>query len=65
VHQFTSLSHRWSLGIVLVVLVAAGVGLWLLVVPSLGRQFTALGDELPRAWRDFQAGSATARSAAS
>ena len=54
VHRFTKFSHRVSLIVVLVALAAAGVGLWFLVVPSLARQFAALGSELPQAWQNFQ-----------
>jgi predicted PurR-regulated permease PerM len=54
VHRFTKFSHRVSLLVVLVALAGAAVGLWLLVVPSLGRQFAQLGDQLPQAWRNFE-----------
>jgi predicted PurR-regulated permease PerM len=53
VHHFTKLSHRWSLAIVLVILLAAGVGLWFIAVPSLANQFAELGDKLPNAWQAF------------
>jgi hypothetical protein len=54
VHHFTRLSHRWSLAIVLVVLVGLFAGLWFLAVPSLAKQASLLAEQLPRAWQTFQ-----------
>ena len=54
VHHYTKLNHRWSLAIVLVVLVGLLVGLWFLAVPSLAKQSAALADKLPEAWQAFQ-----------
>ena len=54
VRRFTRLSHRWSLAIVLVVLVGLVVGLWFLAIPPLSKQASALGKQLPEAWQTFQ-----------
>src|SRR5687768_1531642 len=51
VRRYTRLSHRWSLAIVLVVLVGLFVGLWFLAVPPLSKQAAALSKRLPEAWQ--------------
>jgi predicted PurR-regulated permease PerM len=55
VARYTKLSHRWSLAVVLVILVALMVGLWFLAVPPLSKQAAALAETLPQAWQTFQA----------
>src|SRR5688572_5641714 len=48
VSHYTRLSHRWSLAIVLVVLVLAGAAFWMLVAQSLVRQVGELSSDLPK-----------------
>src|SRR5690349_12663237 len=55
VARHTKLSHRWSLAVVLLILVALMVGLWFLAVPPLSKQAAALAQTLPQAWQTFQA----------
>lgn len=54
VSHYSKLSHRWSLGVVLLALVLAGVIFWLLAAPSLTTQAERLSQELPQAWEKFQ-----------
>jgi len=55
VARHTKLSHRWSLAVVLVTLVAMIAGLWFLAFPPLSKQAAALAEKLPEAWQTFQA----------
>ena len=54
VSHFTRLSHRWSLGIVLVVLVIALGGFWYLAAGQVTEQFKELSAALPDAWKNFE-----------
>ncbi len=54
VARFTRLSHRWSLAIVLVVLVIALAGFWYVAAQSLAEQTQGLAKQLPGAWENFQ-----------
>src|SRR5687767_14833415 len=47
VRRYTTLSHRWSLAIVLVILAGLMVGLWFLAVPPLSKLAKALAEKLP------------------
>jgi predicted PurR-regulated permease PerM len=55
VARHTRLSHRWSLAVVLVTLVALMVGLGFFAVPPLSKQAAALAETLPQAWQTLQA----------
>ena len=54
VARYTRLSHRWSLVIVLLVLVAGFAGFWYVAAQSLTEQVQALSKSLPDAWENFQ-----------
>jgi predicted PurR-regulated permease PerM len=54
VARYTRLSHRWSLGIVLVVLAVALGAFWWFAASSLTEQVAELSKDLPGAWRNFQ-----------
>jgi predicted PurR-regulated permease PerM len=54
VAHYTRLSHRWSLVIVLVVLVIAFGGFWYFAAQSLSEQVIALSKSIGPAWENFQ-----------
>jgi len=54
VARYTRLSHRWSLGVVLVVLAIALGAFWWFAASSLTEQVAELSKDLPGAWRNFQ-----------
>jgi predicted PurR-regulated permease PerM len=54
VARYTRLSHRWSLVIVLVVLVIALGGFWYFAAQSLSEQVVALSKSIGPAWENFQ-----------
>lgn len=54
VRHYTRLSHRWSLAIVLAVLLIALGLFWWFAASSLTGQFIALSKQLPQAWEAFQ-----------
>jgi predicted PurR-regulated permease PerM len=54
VAQYTRLSHRWALAVVLVVLALALGGFWWFAASSVTGQVVELSKDLPGAWQNFQ-----------
>src|SRR5688572_16054822 len=54
VSHFTRLSHRWSLAVVLVVLVVAFSAFWYVAAGQVTEQFKELSAQLPGAWKNFE-----------
>ncbi len=54
VSHFTRLSHRWSLGVVLLLLAIALSGFWWLAASSLMKQAVELSKSIGPAWDNFQ-----------
>src|SRR5688572_11472924 len=54
VSHFTRLSHRWSLAVVLVVLVVAFSAFWYVAAGQVTEQFKELSAQLPEAWKNFE-----------